>query len=430
MGPHTSAAQTVEEAHDDRAVHGPGEVHTPRARSISGPTALLLSVASGLAVANVYYAQPLLDVIAREFDMSQATIGLVGTFTQVGYGMGLLLVVPLGDLFDRRRLIGVQFTLSALALLTVAFAPTATALLAAMAAVGALAVVTQVLVAHAASMADPGDRGRVVGIVTSGIVIGILLARTVAGALGDLAGWRSVYLASAAAALAMAALLVRILPRRRDHREKLSYPRLIGSTFALFAQMSILRMRALLAMLIFMAMTVLLTPMVLQLSAPPLSLSTSQIGLFGLAGAAGALGAARAGRLSDLRLAQRITGVGLAVMAGSWIASAALPWSVWALVIAVIAFDFGLQSVHVANQSLIYRTRPEAQSRLTAAYMVFYSIGSAAGSITSTIVYANAGWHGVSILGAAVSTTALLFWASTRHLASDQDDHDTTRRKS
>jgi predicted MFS family arabinose efflux permease len=376
--------------------------------------ALLFSVACGLAVANVYYFQPLLEVIGTDFGMSQATVGIVGTVTQVGYGVGLLLIVPLGDLVNRRRLVVGQTLLSVLALVAVAVAPTETLLLASMTAVGALAVVTQVLVAYSASLADPADRGRVVGIVTSGIIIGILLARTVSGTLADVAGWRSVYLVSAAATLVMAGLLYKALPQRAEPRERIAYPRLIGSVFRLFAEERILRTRAILALLIFTTFVVLTTPMVLPLSAPPFSLSTTQVGLFGLAGALGALGASRAGRLADRGLAQRTTGIGLAIMLGSWIPIALLPHSLWGLVIGVLTIDFGLQSVHVANQSLIYRVRPEAQSRLTAGYMLFYSIGSATGAIVSTVVYAHAGWTGVCVLGAATSLTALVFWAVTK----------------
>lgn len=396
---------------------------TTKAVGLGRGVALLFSVACGLAVANVYYAQPLLDVIAEDFGMRPATVGIVGTVTQIGYGAGLLLVVPLGDLVNRRRLIVGQTLLSALALVAVALAPTEPLLLASLTAVGVLAVVTQVLVAYSAGLADPADRGRVVGIVTSGIIIGILLARTVSGTLADLAGWRSVYLVSAAAALVMAALLHAVLPRRTTPREPIPYPRLIGSVFRLFAEVPVLRTRATLALLIFTAFTVLATPMVLPLSAPPYSLSTTQVGLFGLVGAAGALGASLAGRLSDRGRGQRTTGIGLGVMLASWLPIALLPQSLWGLIIGLITFDFGLQSVHVANQSLIYRVRPAAQSRLTAGYMVFYSLGSAAGAIISTLVYAYAGWQGVCVLGAAISLTALVFWAVTHHHETERPIH-------
>ena len=388
-------------------------------QGLSPAVALLFSIACGLAVANVYYAQPLLDSMADEFGFSRAAIGLVITVTQIGYGLGLLFVVPLGDLCDRRQLIVGQSLLSALALLVIAFAPTGAVLLTGMAAAGLLAVVTQVLVAYAAILAGAAERGRIVGSVTSGIVIGILLARTVSGTLSDILGWRSVYILSAVATVVIAALLGKALPRQTVPSIRMSYPRLIGSVFTLFIEEPILRIRATIALLIFSAITMLWTPMVLPLSAPPFSLSHTEVGLFGLAGAMGAIGAARAGRLADRGLAQRTTGISLTLMLASWLPISLLGHSIWGLIVGVVTIDFGLQSVHVANQSLIYRVRPEAQSRLTAGYMVFYSIGCAIGSIVSTVVYARAGWSGVCAAGSAISAIALVFWALTRHLAPD-----------
>jgi predicted MFS family arabinose efflux permease len=373
----------------------------------------LLSVACGLAVADVYYSQPLLELIGAQFGMSRASVGIIGTVTQIGYGAGLLLIVPLGDRVNQRRLVVGQLTLSAVALGAVAVAPNAALLLAGLTAVGALAVVAQVMVAYAADLADPDERGRVVGVVTSGIVIGILVARTVSGTLADLAGWRSVYAVSAGATLVLSGLLHGVLPRLAEPRDRIPYSRLIGSVFTLFAQERTLRTRAVLALLIFGAFVVLTTPMVLPLSAPPFSLSTTQVGLFGLAGAIGALGASRAGRSADRGHAQRTTGVGLALMLGAWLPIVWLPHGLWTLVIGMLVIDFGLQSVHVTNQSLIYRIRPEARSRLAAGYMLFYSIGSGTAAIVSTVVYAHAGWSGVCLLGALISLTALVFWSFT-----------------
>ncbi len=184
----------------------------------------------------------------------------------------------------------------------------------------------------------------------------------------------------------------------------------------LLVEEPVLRIRAILALLIFTAITILWPPMVLPLSAPPFSLSHTEIGLFGFAGAMGAVGASSAGRLADRGHAQRATGVSLAIMLVSWLPIALLSYSLWGLVIGVVTMDFGLQSVHVANQSLIYRVRPEARSRLTAGYMIFYSIGCATGSIISTLVYARTRWTGVCALGAAISAIAITFWAFTRHL--------------
>jgi predicted MFS family arabinose efflux permease len=391
--------------------------------ALSRSVALLFSFACGFAVANVYYAQPLLDVMAQQFRIGHAAAGIIITLTQIGYGLGLLLVVPLGDLLNRRHLIIGQSLLSVGALLAVAFAPTGATFLIAMAAVGMLAVVTQILIAYAASLAPSKQRGRIVGIVTSGIILGILLARTVSGTMSDLFGWRSVYIFSAMATLVIVGLLFKALPRQAHIAPHISYPSLIGSVFTLFIEEPVLRIRAILALLIFAAVTVLWTPMVLPLSSSPFSLSHTEVGLFGLAGAVGALGAARAGRLADQGHAQRTTFIALTIMLASWVPIALLFHSVWGLVIGVVTIDFGLQSVHVANQSMIYRVRPEAQSRLTAAYMVCYSIGCAIGSIVSTFTYAYAGWSGVCFLGATISAAALLFWRLTFHSTPETHTH-------
>ena len=382
---------------------------------LSRGVTLLFAVACGLAVANAYYAQPLLDTMAAQFCITRAANGLVITITQIGYGLGLLLLVPLGDRLNRRRLILGQSLLSIVALLGVALAPNGMALLIAMGCVGLLAVVTQILVAYAATLARPEESGAVVGTVTSGIIIGILLARTVSGTLAALFGWRSVYLASAAATLMVVIALARVLPTSEARGSAIPYPRLIASLFTLLREERLLRRRAFLALLIFAVMTLLWTPMVLPLSAPPFSLSHTQVGLFGLAGAMGAVGAASAGRLADRGHAQKVTGAALLTMLLSWLAVALLPVSLWGLIVGVITMDFGLQAAHVANQSLIYRLRPEARSRLAAAYMIFYSIGSAMGSMLSTILYAGFGWSGVCAAGALVSTIALAFWWATRH---------------
>ncbi|WP_445671033.1 MFS transporter [Paenibacillus sp. FSL P4-0184] len=381
---------------------------------ISRNVAVLFSIACGIVVANIYYAQPLLDAISNEFGISHSFVGLVITITQIFYALGLLLLVPLGDLLNRRWLIAGQMLLSVLALIVVGTATSSIVLFVGIAAVGFLAVVTQTLVAFAATLAAPAERGRIVGVVTSGIVIGILLARTFAGVLMDLAGWRSVYLVSAVLTLIMACVLFRVLPHYEHKRESLSYLQLIRSMFTLFAQERTLRIRAALGMMIFTAFSILWTSLVLPLSAPPFSLSHTAIGAFGLAGVAGALAAARAGRLADRGLGQKTTGVALILLLISWLPISYVQHSLIALIVGIILLDLAVQAVHVTNQSMILTLRPEARSRLTAGYMIFYSIGSATGSIASTSIYVYFGWNGVSLLGAIVSALALLFWLLTK----------------
>jgi len=405
--------------------------HSGKANSsLTRAPIFLFAVASGLAVANAHFAHPLLDVMADDLKLSRTIAGLIVGATQLGYGLGLILLVPLGDLVDRRKLIIVQSLLSVAALLCVGFSASAMMLLASMAAVGFLAVVTQALVAYAASLAHPAERGHIVGMVTSGIVLGILLARSVAGTLTDLSGWRTVYIVSAALTLVITLLLWRALPRQEKPKSGLSYFGLIRSLGTLLIEEPVLRIRAVIAMLIFANITTLLAPLVLPLTAPPYSLSHTEVGLFGLAGAAGALGAVRAGRWADRGHGQRTTGIALALMFLAWLPISMLDRSIYWLILGVLIIDFGLQATHVTNQGMIYRVRPDAQNRLTAAYMVFYSIGSAIGSSTSTIIYAHAGWTGVCISGAAISLVTLLFWALTLHATPEVATQSVGRKNS
>ncbi|MGY3441240.1 MFS transporter [Bradyrhizobium sp. USDA 4473] len=375
---------------------------------------MLFALACGLSVGNIYAAQPLLDAIAREFSVSPAAIGLVVTATQIGYALGLIFIVPLGDLLAPRALIAGQVALSAVALLMVGLAQSSVVLLVGMALVGLLAVVVQVLVAFGATLAAPAERGRVVGSVTSGVVAGILLARVVSGVLADVGGWRSVYLCSASLMLVLSYLLLRALPHRPKSGAAPSYPALIFSMAALFREEPILRARAVLALLVFASFNVLWTPLALRLGAPPLSLSHSAIGLFGLAGLAGALAAGRAGRWADRGLSHWTTGLSLLLMLAAWLPIGLVGVSLWALAAGVVMLDLAVQAVHVTSQTLIFAVRPEARSRLVASYMVFYSIGSAAGGIASTLAYAEAGWGGVCALGTTINVVALAFWAATR----------------
>ncbi|MGH4032970.1 MFS transporter [Actinomycetota bacterium Odt1-20B] len=384
---------------------------------LSRAVVILFAVACGAAVANVYFSQPLLVTIGHDLSMSPALVGSVVTLTQVGYGLGLFFLVPLGDVTDRRRLVVAQLLLLVVALAGVATARAAVVLLAGMAATGLLAVVTQTLVAFAASLAPPTGRGRVVGLVTSGVVIGILLARTVSGLLADLAGWRSVYVASAALTALLALVLHRVLPRHGGAgptATRLRYGQLLRSTAALFAGERLLRLRALFGLLVFASFSTLWSSVALPLSEAPYSMSHSEIGALGLIGVAGALAANVAGRLNDRGLSRHTTGIALALLAVSWLPLAFARSSLWALFLGVILLDLAVQAVHVTNQTLIYALHPEAGSRLIGGYMIFYSLGSAIGALASTSLYAVAGWGAVCVLGAGFSCLGLVLWACTR----------------
>lgn len=388
--------------------------------ALSPALTLLFSVTCALAVANVYFAQPLLDSMAQSLGVAASMIGIVVTATQVGYALGLLLVVPLGDLVNRKRLIVAQVLMSAVALAAVGASRQWIVLLGAMVAVGLMAVVVQVLVAYTAALATPSQRGQAVGSVTSGIVLGILLARLTSGLIADFAGWRAVYFASSALMLIIAAVLWKLAPVTPAQRDGKSYLALIRSLFALLGSERILRIRGLLALLIFADFSVLWTAMVLPLSAPPLSLSHTAIGLFGLAGLAGALAARRAGRWADQGLGQHVTGIALVLLTLSWLPIGFAETSLLALACGVIVLDFAVQAVHVTNQSLIFAARPDAQSRMVGAYMCFYSVGSALGAGAATQVYALWGWVAVSVLGGLISVTAVALWLLTACTSNDR----------
>lgn len=369
---------------------------------------LLFSLTSALAVANVYFAQPLLESMAKSLSVEPAVIGMVVTMTQIGYAAGLLFIVPLGDVVNRKHLVMTQLLLLATALIIAGFSQNWAIFLGAMVFVGLMAVVVQIVVAYAASLAAPHQRGKVIGTVTSGVVLGILLARFTSGVIADIAGWRAVYLSSASLMLMMAAILYKAIPSSPQPQMKRSYRMLMMSVLRLFITEPTLRIRGTFALLIFAAFSVLWTSLVLPLSAR--LLSHTQIGMFGLAGIAGAMAASKAGQWADRGLGQRTTELSLALLLLSWLPIAWAETSLLLLIIGIIALDFAVQAVHVTNQSLIFSARPDAQSSLIGAYMCFYSVGSALGAIASTQFYSLWGWHAVCALGSAISVAALLFW--------------------
>lgn len=379
-------------------------------QSLSRGMTLLLAAACALAVATVYLAQPLLESMAASFGIDPAHAGLVVGMTQAGYALGLLLIVPLGDLLDRRRLITAQLLVAAGALLAVALATRWAMLLGAVALVGLVAVVVQVLVAHAATLASPAQQGQAVGTVTGGVVLGILLARLVSGLVADRLGWRGVYFGAAGLTLLMGAVLAWRLPAARAQGVRPGYWALLHSVLGLYRHDRLLRQRGLLALLVFAAFSVLWSAMVLPLSAAPLMLDHTQVGLFGLAGIAGALAASRAGRLADQGQGRRITGLALGLLTLSWLPTAFLEQSLLALVIGVLLLDLAVQAVHVTSQSLLLAGRGEIASRLIGAYMCCYSVGSGLGAVAATWVYGQWGWWAVCGLGAGISALAGGCW--------------------
>jgi predicted MFS family arabinose efflux permease len=373
---------------------------------------LLFAIATGQAVASNYLAQPLLATIRNELHISTGLAGLIVTTAQVGYAAGLILLLPLGDLLERRRLIAGLALITAIGMAAAAFTSSIGLLIAAVGVIGFTSVMAQILVPFAAGLAADEDRGRVVGSVMSGLILGILLARTFSGLLAEVAGWRAVYGVAAALMLAQAVLLWIRLPEFRQNAG-LSYPRLLASVLVIARAEPVLRLRAVYGWFSFSTFSVLWTTLAFLLAGPRYGYSEAVIGLFGLAGAAGALTAQLAGRLTDRGWVRWTTGGGALLL----LAGFALLWagqsSLAALLAGIVVLDVGSNSIHISNQSQIYKLQPEARSRINAFYMTGCFIGAASGSAAAAFAYGVYGWAGVCVLGIGLSLGCIGLWTAT-----------------
>jgi predicted MFS family arabinose efflux permease len=381
---------------------------------LRGSVVALFALVTGIAAGTLYFGQPLVEQFRQDLSISEGAATLVISLTQVGYVAGLVLVVPLGDRVDRRRILALLLLALTLVQIGVALSPTIVVLDVAVVLLGITACVAQLTVATAAGMAPEDSRGKVVGTVMSGLLLGILLARTVSGALAELGGWRTPYFVGAGLVAVTGALVLVVVPSSTPRREG-SYLALIRSLGTLFAREPVLRLRAALGAALFAAFSALWTPLGFLLSGAPYGYSTAVIGLFGLIGAAGAITASVVGRLTDRlspTLLTRVTAAGLLV---SWLPLWFGRSSLWVLILGVVLLDLATAGLHITNQSQVYRLDPAARSRLTAAYMSTYFLGGVIGSTAAGLAWTAAGWTGVSIVGAACGLVAVvLSWAAMR----------------
>ncbi len=381
-----------------------------RTSTISPGLVLLLAVTAASTVANLYYAQPLLPEMARSLGVSEKGVGWVPVLTQVGYAAGLLLFIPLGDAVERRRLILALVGVAGLALGGAALAPSAAWLATACLAVGFFSVVPHVAVPLAAHLASPSERGRVIGFIMSGILAGILLARTFSGLVGGVLGWRAVYALAALGMAVLGAALSRLLPPAHPEHSP-PYGRLLASMWTLVRTEPDLRQASVIGALVFGAFSVFWTTLAFFLETPPYHWGAEGAGLFGLVGLAGALGAPAVGRVADRRGHRFASGVALAVAFVSFAILGALGRTLAGLVLGVLVLDVGIQSAHVANLARIHGLEPTARSRRNTVYMVSYFAGGASGTWVGVRAWAAWGWIGVSATGAAYLAAALLAWA-------------------
>ncbi|MEV4623852.1 MFS transporter [Asanoa sp. NPDC049573] len=374
---------------------------------------VLFAVAAGVAVGNLYWAQPLLGLIAGDFGASTAAAGWLVTTTQVGYAVGVLLIVPLGDVRDRRSLIVAVLLCCAVALLACALAPTIGTLLVATTALGSATVAGPILMPLAGDLADDARRGRVVGTVASGLLIGILASRTVSGLLAGAAGWRAVFAVASFVTAVLAVVLHRALPPLPP-KASIGYPALIASVPELAFRDRTVRWTLALTALGFAAFSMFWTSLTFLLSGPPFGYPVAVIGLFGLAGLAGAVAARNAGRLHDAGRSLPATGAAWLVILLAYAVATLAGGSVTLLLAAIVLLDVAFQTTAILNQTRILATSAAARSRLNTTYVVASFTGAAMGSALATTLWPAGGWPAITATGIVLSCAALAVWATIR----------------
>jgi predicted MFS family arabinose efflux permease len=386
---------------------------------IAGSLVTLLAVGAGLGAAALYYSQPMLGVLGQELHATPNKIGWIPTLTQLGYAIGLIFLIPLGDRFDRRTIILCKAAVLCAALLLAATANSLDVMLFASLAIGLSATIAQDLVPAAAALAAEANRGRTVGRVMTGLLLGILLSRVVSGFVAEHAGWRSVFVGAAVSVALLGVAVWRGLPRFASTMQ-LRYVALLGSVFRLLRRYSELRRAALAQGLLSVAFSAFWSTLAVMLHAEPFHLGSASAGAFGLAGAAGALAAPLAGRMADREGPELVTRIGASLVVASFVAMALLSstdvGALWVIGAGAVVFDLGVQASLIAHQTIVYGLEPAARSRLNAVLMGSMFIGMASGAWLGSQVLSAFGWQGVCSLAALAGTCALTvrFWPANK----------------
>ncbi|OCG09168.1 transporter [Gilliamella sp. wkB178] len=384
-------------------------MHSKQSQGLSAWLVFLMAFAIGVTIASNYYAQPLLHSITADLHIAIEHAGSIIMAAQFSYAVGLLFITPLGDKVERKQLILILMILTTCGLIVSALSQNLWMLIIGTAITGLFSAVAQVLIPFAATLAKPEHRGKIVGTLMSGMLLGILLGRSFAGAISSIADWHDVYWIATVIMIIVTLLLGLSLPSYRN-KTNINYWQLMFSIGSLYRQERTLRIRSVLAVISFAIFSLLWTPLAFLLSDPPYHYSDFIIGLFGFAGAAGALGSPIVGKLSDKGKGFIATSIGLALLLLSWLPLSLAHYSIIALILGVILLDFAVQVTHVSNMNAIYQIRPEARSRMNTGYMVSYFIGGMLGSVTSTYLYSHYGWFAIIVTGIILALIGLITW--------------------
>ena len=368
---------------------------------------MVMAIACGATVANLYYIQPLLADIAKTFDVTQVSIGFAAMLTQIGYAIGMLFILPLGDIKEKRTLIIIVLLGSILSLMSMFFSSNIFMLTFSSFAIGFTSIIPQLIIPLAAQLSNPKQRGQIIGTIMSGLLIGILLSRTFSGILGGYFGWRIVYLIAAIMMLVLMIVLRKLIPLCKPTSD-IKYTQLLKSMIKLIQTEPVLREISLNGALMFAAFSAFWTSLIFLLESSHYNMGSEVAGLFGLVGIIGALAAPLVGRIADKKNPKFAIGISIVVVIISYIFFFLFGFKVWGLILGVILLDLGVQSCNVCNQTIVHSLNPETRNRLNTIYMVSFFLGGAFGSFFGSFSYAHFGWYGVCIFGIATQILAVI----------------------
>jgi predicted MFS family arabinose efflux permease len=370
---------------------------------------LVMSIACGATVANLYYIQPLLADIAKTFNVNQLSIGFAAMLTQIGYAVGMIFILPLGDIKEKRKLIIIMLLCSIISLISMFFSSSIFTLALSSFAVGFTSIIPQLIIPLAAQLSDPKQRGQIIGMIMSGLLVGILISRTISGILGSYFGWRSVYLIAAIMMFILMLILRKLIPLCKSVSD-LKYTELLRSMLYLIKTAPILRRTSINGALMFSAFSAFWTSLIFLLESSHYNMGSEAAGLLGLVGISGALAAPIVGKLADKKGPRFAIGISIIVVIISYLLFFLFGFKIWGLILGVIFLDLGVQSCNVSNQAIVQALNEKTRNRLTTIYMVSFFLGGAAGSFLGSYSYSHFGWYGVCVFGMATQIIAIILF--------------------